>query len=149
MRILLIASSLLLIAAGPPVAGPTDESLRAADSEQMRIIVDGDARAQQEFMHPNYIVSSPANRVMAKAQVVAMLAKGEIGSDNFKRTIERTAITGSVGIVMGDETVIPTPGSELGRLHPGKTLHRRFTNVFLWEAGKWRFLARQASIVSP
>ena len=148
MRILIIASSLLLIAAAP-VAGPTDESLRAADAEQMRIIVDGDAGAQQAFMHPNYMVNSPANRVMDKPQVVTMLRSGEIGSADFKRTIERTAITGPVGIVMGDETVIPSPESELGRLHPGKTLHRRFTNVFIWEGETWRFLARQASIVSP
>jgi hypothetical protein len=122
--------------------------LRAADAEQMRIIVDGDAAAQQAFMHPNYMVNAPANRVLVKDQVVAMLARGRIGSDNFKRTIERTSITGTVGIVMGDERVMPAPDSDLGQLHPDQTLHRRFTNVFVWQNGQWRFLARQASVVS-
>lgn len=51
--------------------------------------------------------------------------------------------------IMGSEVVTPAPNSELGRLHPGRTLHRRFTNVFLWEGGRWRFLARQASVVAP
>lgn len=148
MHAWMIAASGLLVAASP-VVEPTDESLRTADAEQMRIIVDGDAKAQAEFMHPNYMVNAPANRVLLKSQVVAMLGRGDIGSDNFRRTIERTSITGQVGIVMGDETVIPSPESELGRLHPGKSLHRRFTNVFLWEGKKWQFLARQASIVSP
>ena len=49
---------------------------------------------------------------------------------------------------MGREIVTPSPDSNLGRLHPGRTLPRRFTNVFLWEDGRWRFLARHASIVA-
>ena len=131
----------------PEAPQPTEASLRQADAEQMRIIVTEDAKAQQDFMHPNYLVSAPANRVLRKDQVVAMLAKGDIASDTFQRTVEGTAITGPVGIVMGNETVTPAPNSELGRLHPGKTLRRRFTNVFLWESGQWRFLARHASVV--
>jgi hypothetical protein len=72
-----------------------------------------------------------------------------MASESFERVVEGTAITGPVGIVMGREVVRPAPTSNLGRLHPGETLQRRFTNVFLWEEGKWRFLARQASVVSP
>jgi hypothetical protein len=115
----------------------------------MRIIVEGDAGAQQAFMHPNYIINAPANLVRRKPELVAMLARGGMASERFERVIEGTAITGHVGIVMGREVVRPTPTSNLGRLHPGTILQRRFTNVFLWEDGKWRFLARQASIVGP
>lgn len=146
-RLLLFAC--IFLTAASPASGPTDANLRAADAEQMRIIVDGDAKAQQSFMHPNYMVNAPLNRVLVKSQVVAMLGHGQIGSESFKRSIERTSITGPVGIVMGDEMVTPSPASDLGRRHPGQTLHRRFTNVFLWDDGKWRFLARQASIVAP
>lgn len=155
VRGLLAAAFLLVVATSActtptaPGAAPTEASLRAADAEQMRIIVDEDATAQQAFMHPNYMLNGPANAVKRKAEVVAMLARGDIASDSFARTIEGVAITGDVGIVMGSEVVTPSPNSELGRLHPGRTLQRRFTNVFLWEGGKWRFLARQASIVAP
>jgi hypothetical protein len=113
----------------------------------MRIIVDQDAAAQERFMHPNYIINAPANRVLRKSQVVSMLAHGGMASEHFERLIEGTAITGDVGIVMGRETVKPSPGSELAQLHPNKTLERRFTNVFLFQDGQWRFLARQATIV--
>lgn len=130
-------------------AEPTEANLRAADAEQMRIIVDEDAKAQEAFMRPNYIINTPANVVKRKADVVAMLARGDIASDSFTRKIEGVALTGNVGVVMGSEVVKPSPNSELGRLHPGKTLNRRFTNVFLWDQDKWRFLARQATIVSP
>lgn len=146
-RRLMIIASILLLAAAPPQAKPTVSNLRAADAELIRIIVQQDAKAQQEFMHPNYIINAPANRVLRKSQVVSMLAQGGMASERFERIIEETAITGHVGIVMGREVVKPATGSELGKLHPNKTLQRRFTNVFIFQSGKWRFLARQATVV--
>lgn len=146
-RLLLLPALMLAIAAAP--AAPDETGLRAADAEQMRIIVGADAVAQQDFMHPNYLLNAPANLVRRKAEVVAMLARGQMASETFERQVEAVQITGPVGIVMGSESVTPAAGSNLARLHPGKTLARRFTNVFLWEAGKWRFLARQATVVAP
>lgn len=145
-RVIAAASSLFLAAASPQ-AKPTEANLRAADAEQMRIIVEQDATAQQRFMHPNYIINAPSNRVLRKSQVVTMLAHGGMASERFERVIEGTALTGTVGVVMGRETVKPAPGSELGKLHPNTTLQRRFTNVFIFENGKWRFLARQATVI--
>lgn len=142
-------AAIYVVAAAPAQAQPTEANLRAADAEQMRIIVEEDAKAQQEFMHPNYMLNAPSNDVKRKAQVVDMLGRGEMASESFTRKVEAVALTGNVGVVMGDETVKPSPKSNLGRLYPGRTLHRRFTNIFLWEDGKWRFLARQASVVSP
>lgn len=127
---------------------PTEATLRAADAEQMRIIVEGDAKAQQDFMHPNYIINGPSNRILRKPVLVDMLAHGKMGSDRFERVIEGLAITGNVGIVMGREVVHPLPNSQLGTLHGDKVLNRRFTNVFLFQDGRWLFLARQATIVN-
>lgn len=143
-----VVAATILVLSAPALAASADEaSLKAADAEQMRIIVEGDAKAQAAFMHDNYMVNAPANRVLVKQQVVSMLGGGQIGSEQFTRTIERTSITGPVGIVMGNEIVVPAANSDLGRLNPGKTLRRRYTNVFLWESGKWRFLARHANVV--
>lgn len=135
--------------AGAGIGGDISEaSLRAADAEQMRIIVQADAQAQQAFMHPNYMINGPSNRVLHKDVLVDMLAHGKMASDFFERVIEDLSITGNVGIVMGREVVHPAPTSELGTRHGDKILNRRFTNVFLFEDGKWRFLARQATIVN-
>ena len=139
--------SVVLGAQTPAPAGISEASLRAADAEQMRIIVDGDAKAQNAFMHDNYIINGPANRVMRKTTVVEMLGQGKMASERFERTIEGIAITGNVGVVMGQETVRPAAKSELGEKFGSTNLTRRFTNVFLFEQGRWRFLARQASIV--
>jgi hypothetical protein len=132
----------------PSLAADLSEvSLRAADAEQMRIIVDEDANAQNEFMHQNYMINAPSNRILKKPALVDMLAKGKMASETFERLIEATAITGNIGIVMGEEIVTPGAGSELFHRHGDRPLNRRFTNVFIFENGKWYFLARQASIV--
>lgn len=139
---------LVLLVAHPCVATDISESsLRAADTEQMRIIVDGDAKAQSAFMHDNYILNGPSNRVMRKPVLVDMLAQGKMASESFERVIEGTAITGNIGIVMGSESVRPSAGSELGDKFGDGSLQRRFTNVFIFEHGEWRFLARQASVI--
>jgi hypothetical protein len=141
------AFTLGMAAAAPLIADVSEQSLREADAEQMRIIVEGDARAQAAFMHDNYIINGPANRILRKPVLVEMLSQGKMASDRFERVIEGTAITGNIGIVMGREIVQPRAGSELGERFGSKLLHRRFTNVFLFENGRWYFLARQATIV--
>lgn len=125
----------------------SEATLLAADAEQMRIIVDGDARAQSQFMHRNYILNGPSNRVLRKAVLVDMLAQGRMASERFERTIEGISITGNVGVVMGSEIVRPSANSEQGQRYGSQELSRRFTNVFIFEHGKWYFLARQASVV--
>jgi hypothetical protein len=126
---------------------PDEASLRAADAEELRIIVECDVTAEREFMHPNYLVNSPANRVVRKDELIKLLSEGKIANDAIKRTIEATAITGNIGIVMGSETITPKPTSELGQLYGEKPLARRFTDVFLFEGGKWRLLARQSTVI--
>ena len=145
-----LAALVILCGLSFPTSGaePSEATLRAADAEQMRIIVEADAKAQQAFMHPNYIINGPSNEVRHKAILVDMLAQGKMASDRFERVIEGLAITENVGIVMGREIVHPLPKSQLGTLHGDKVLHRRFTNVFLFQDGKWRFLARQATLIN-
>jgi hypothetical protein len=128
-------------------AQPDETGLRAADAEELRIVLTGDANAMRALLHPNYIVNSPVNKIVRKDQLIKMLSEGQIASDAIERTIEATAITGNVGIVMGRETIKPKPTSELGQAHGAKTLERRFTNVFVFEQGNWRLLARQSTVI--
>lgn len=143
-----VALTVMVIALPGATVAQDEASLRAADAEQMRIIVDEDADTQQAFMHENYMVNAPANRVMRKAQMVTMLGQGGLASETFERTIEGLQVTDDVGIVMGRETVTPSAGSQLANQFGDTILQRRFTNVFLFRDGRWRFLARQATVVA-
>ena len=147
-RVFLVGSlSLPAMTASGATSQPDEAGLRAADAEELRIIVERDVSAEQEFMHPNYLVNSPANRVVRKDELIKLLSEGKIASAAIQRTIEATAITGNIGIVMGSETITPKATSELGQLHGAKPLGRRFTDVFLFEGGKWRLLARQSTVI--
>jgi hypothetical protein len=55
---------LSLFAVSASAAEISEATLRAADAEQMRIILEGDAEAQQTFMHPNYIINGPSGHVL-------------------------------------------------------------------------------------
>ena len=145
-----MSALLLLVLVGSQACSTaeiSEASLRAADAEQMRIIVEEDAPAQSRFMHPNYIINGPSNRILRKPVLVEMLAKGNMASERFERTIEGIALTRNIGVVMGHEVVRPSPGSELGAKFGSQDLTRRFTNVFIFEEGEWHFLARQATVV--
>ena len=92
---------LSVLAASVPTVQPDEASLRAADAEAVRIVAARDTKAMQEFMHPNYIVNSPANRVVRKDDLIKLVASGAVANDGLERKVEGTAITGNVGIVMG------------------------------------------------
>jgi hypothetical protein len=148
----LAAVALAFACAAPSLAQSTstlEAELRALDAAQRAAIVAGDARAMEALSHRNLRVNAPSNRVMTREEVLAMIKSGAIAAERFERTPESVTITGDVGVVMGSERIVPTATSESGRLFGVKPLDRRYTNVYLREGGKWRFLARHANVVLP
>jgi len=140
----------MMIAAGCVQArdrGPDEASLRAADAAQMRAGAASDADAYAELSTSDFVNNAPDNRVATRAEVLAMLREGRIASEGFERTIEHVAIHGSTGVVMGRQQVTPAQDSIAGRTFGARPLVRRFTNVFVFEGGRWRLLARHANVV--
>ena len=69
---------------------------------------------------------------------------GKINYTSFERRIDTVSFINGIAIVIGQETLIPQGDTQ----HPGKTVKRRFTNIWTKENGKWKLTARQATIVS-
>lgn len=130
-------------------SGPTEESLRAADMAQLEAGARSDPAATEAIQHPNYLGNAPNNRVVDAATVRRLMASGQIASDAFKRQVERVAVTGDVGVVMGREEIVAAKGSISKDMFASGPLVRRFTNVYLFEGGRWRLLARHANVVAP
>jgi len=156
MKSTLLAAGALIFLTVPASPGtsaeelqPTEVNLRAADAEDLRIALTDDVKAARTFMHPNLLVNSPANRIFTKTQVINMLQKGEIAHHSLERTIESTALTGNIGVVMGQELVQDKTPTEAGQSAGSVTYTRRFTDIFLFENGTWRLLARQSTVVKP
>ncbi len=77
------------------------------------------------------------------------MRSGEMAAELFERTAEDVSISGDIAVVMGRETFTPAPNSELGRAFGAKPLQRRYTNIFIWQKGRWLWLARHANVLPP
>jgi len=140
-----------LVAAGPSLAqaAPDEESLRAIDQEQRRLVGAGDAVGLEKILHPNMVINGPDGRVVTREMFLESTRSGAVSKQSFERVPEAVRITGNIGVLVGHENIVAAPGSrDFAKF--GKTpFQRRYTNVFLFEGGRWLFLARQASVVSP
>ena len=141
------AASALAICAGTAQAQPTEASLRAADDRQLQAARTRDADALDAMMSPGFRVNAPEGEVWSRERTVTLWRNRGIGHDRFDRRIEAAFIDGDVGVVMGSEVVQPSTDSIAGqrRADGGRQVTRRFTNIWLWRDGTWRFFARHAN----
>lgn len=155
-RALLVVAAALAFAgtaiAQQPLTGrnPDEIAVLAADALQRDAVASGDAARISAQFHPSFLVNAPNNRVMTRDEVARMAASGEIRNDNWIRVPERVSVTGDVAVVMGRESLVTAAGSEQAQAFgAGRSLERRFTNVYLRSQGEWRLLARHAHVVTP
>ena len=125
----------------------SEQGLRSANQYQRRIIADGDEQALAQFLHPNFTINGPNNICGGREQILRLSKGDALAQENCRTHIERTSLTGNVGIVMGNEMVTPADGSLLAGWFGMKPLRRRFMDVYVFEDGRWMFLARQGSVV--
>jgi hypothetical protein len=126
----------------PSSLAVSEASLRAADELQRPAVAAGDVQAVRTLMHPQYRVNAPTNRVMTGEEILSMFDRGLITAEPVQRTVEAAVVSGTTGLVMGRETLVPPPASQLAKTFGARTLQRRFTNVYSFENGRWSFLAR-------
>lgn len=131
---------------GTPKAG--DSEVSAALNAQKRLqaaMQNLDFDAVEELLAPDLAVHAPVNVVVDRDNVLTRLRGGQINYEpDIERKIEFAEVRGDGVVIMGEEIVRPTknaPGA-------GKTIHRRFTDVWKKMEGRWRLAIRQATITS-
>jgi hypothetical protein len=129
-------------------AAPTEASLRAADQEQRRVVFEGKTDELARLCHPNLLINGPNGRVLTREMLLESVRTGTIAKEKFERIPEAVHITGNIGVLLGHEVVVAAPGSRDFETFGNRPFQRRYTNIFLFQDGKWWFLARQASIVA-
>lgn len=152
MRTMIGAVFCTLLAANvaASAAEQNEAGLRAADNAQLLAARTRDADALESMMHPQFAVSSPEGEMWSRQKTLALWRNRGIGHDRLERTVENVILVKNVGVVSGHELVQPSTDSVAGqRRHDGgQSVRRRFTNVWLWDEGRWWFLARHANEVS-
>jgi len=130
-----------------PLEDLSKEGLLAANRAHRRMIGSGDVQAFARILHPNFVINAPNNRCAGRDQVLRLAEGGAFTPEKSQTQVENAAVTGNVGIIMGNDLVTPTDGSLLAEWFGTGPLRRRFTDTYVFEDGKWLLLARQASVV--
>ena len=143
---LFLLTSLLALAPGTlsaqgAVQLPVDQQIRALEQTQVTLLLRNDVAGMERNWSKDYVVNNPFNQVVDAS--AGPIRRGQLTYSSFVRNIERVLVHDRTVVVMGSETVVPSGQSA----DAGKTIHRRFTDVWLNEDGRWLLIARHASVI--
>lgn len=123
----------------------SDEALiRKLEDQEREAILKSDTIQLASLMSKKIVVQNPENTIVGFQQIIDRIRSGKISYSLFERRIDNVAFLNGIAIVMGLETLIPQGATQ----NAGKTVQRRFTNVWTKENNEWKLTARQATIVS-
>lgn len=142
MRFYFLFPLLLLATLASRAQNPEEVHVRARDDAERIAILHGDTLQLAQLMSRQIIVQNPENRIVGYAQIMERIRTGQIRYARFERVIEKISFAGCFAVVMGYETIGIPDGSTAG-----KTITRRFTNIWAKEGNNWMLTARQATIV--
>ena len=122
------------------------EEIRKLEMAHAEAIFKGDAKALDDLMDDDVTVNHPTNRIVKeKKELLDLIRQGVIRYTTFERYPETFLFFKDMVVVMGSELVIPAQGAP----NAGKSVKRRYTNIWLNKDGKWRLTVRHANNVIP
>lgn len=120
-----------------------DSIIRQLENAEREAILKGDTTKLAELMSTQIVVQNPENAIVGFNRIMDRVRTGKINYSTFERNIEKISFVGEVAIVMGLETLTPKGDTQ----NAGKTVKRRFTNIWMKENNAWKLTARQATVV--
>ena len=118
-----------------------EQEVKKLDLEHADAVLRGDQEAMNKYWTEDFIVTNPFNEIDQADRI----KKGIVTYSSFVRESEAIRVHGNTVIVMGKETVVPKGTSP----DAGKTINRRYTNIWMLRDGKWRLIARHANVICP
>lgn len=141
--------AILLFAVVPRLAAQNDkttlqEKIRKLELAHANAIFHGDAVALDSLMDDDITVNHPTNRIVKeKKELLNLIRQGVISYTSFERHPETFLFFKDMVVVMGDEIVVPAKSAP----NAGKTIHRRYTDVWMKRDNLWRLTVRHANNV--
>lgn len=120
-----------------------EAEIRNREQAEVSAILAGDKEALLAIWAPDFMVNNPSNTVLkSRDEVFQRMDQGIIRYSAYTRQIEGMVLLDGMVIVMGQETVVPVGVAPMA----GKTVKRRYTNVWREIDGKWIIQARHANV---
>lgn len=147
VSILVPAISFLVILFNSSVsfAQQSDETeIRTLEKMEGEAWVKHDTATLLTLFSSQFVVNTPLNRVATFEEVMHLVRIGKIDVSAVEKFIEKITFVENIAIVMGHDTIKP----ERGMVNAGKTVNRRYTDIWMKDKTSWKLTARQATIVS-
>ncbi|WP_194776943.1 nuclear transport factor 2 family protein [Pararhodonellum marinum] len=120
------------------------QQIRELELEESLAVLGQDMETLDKIWATDFMVNNPGYQVIqGKSAVFERMRGGIIHYESFTRDIEAIKEIGDLVIVMGLETVVPTGEAPSA----GRTVLRRYTNIWKYQEGKWQVIARHANII--
>jgi len=113
--------------------------VRKLDSLHAVAVLSGDLKEMDKYWTEDFIVTNPFNEIDKADRI----RNGTVTYSSFQRICEAVRIHENVAILMGKEIVVPKGKSP----DSGKTINRRYTNIWMYLNGQWKLVARHASVI--
>ena len=141
----LLAMTLNVFTPGFAFSQELEESLiRKLEEAEREAILKRDTIQLSILMSKNIVVQNPENTIVEFREIMERIKDGKINYSVFTRRIDNIAFINGIAVVMGLETLIPQGETK----NAGKTVTRRFTNIWTKENDSWKLTARQSTIVT-
>ncbi|MFN8353949.1 MAG: nuclear transport factor 2 family protein [Spirosomataceae bacterium] len=123
---------------------PREAELRRLENMEREATMRGDSAVLFGKIWSNeMVVNTPANRVGTVEGTKMQLRTGNLAYNSFVRNIEKITFNDNIALVMGEEITKPQGIQQ----HAGKTVTRRFTNIWKFANNQWFMIGRQATII--
>jgi ketosteroid isomerase-like protein len=124
--------------------GNQDADIRALEKMEADAFAKKDTLTLMKLFSTDLLVNAPINKVMAYTDVMRLIREGRIDVGKVEKTIEKISVVDNMAIVMGKDLI--TAQGQMD--HAGKTVTRRYTDIWIKHGDSWKLTARQATIVS-
>ncbi|MDQ3683465.1 MAG: nuclear transport factor 2 family protein [Bacteroidota bacterium] len=114
------------------------------ENDQKEAYLKKDTATLIKLYSAGFVVNSPSNKVETFQDLLFRMRKGERDREAYERIIEKITFANDIAIVMGNETIKPTGIAT----NAGKTVKRRYTNIWMRNEKSWQLVARQSTIIS-
>lgn len=118
-----------------------ETEIKKLEQHEIDAIHKADTTALLKLWSKSYVVNNPYGEIVTVSQILGFIRAGKIDYSTVDRVIERITFTENIAIVMGKEIVTPQNVTA----NAGKSVTRRYTNIWIKSKSEWHLTARQAT----
>lgn len=144
MKKIIVSLFLLTVNTAAFAQSPAEVEIRKLEKEIKEAFMMKDTAILFKLFSPDFVVHAPNNKIIKFNQLKHLIKNGAVDRDVFEKITDVVTFINNIAIAMGHETVRPTGNNP----DAGKTVKRRYTNVWMNTNNNWQLVARQSTIIS-